>query len=50
LLARGFVLAFAVGCLFNDFLRDSTEGHLWAVLGGALFGASALWPPSQARP
>jgi O-antigen ligase len=50
LLARGFVLAFAVGCLFNDFLRDSTEGHLWAVLGGALFGASALRPPSQARP
>ena len=40
LLARGFVLAFAVGCLFNDFLLDSTEGHMWAVLGGALFGAS----------
>ena len=38
-LAQGFVLAFAVGCLFSDFLYDSTEGHLWAVLGGALFGA-----------
>ncbi len=40
LLARGIVLAFAVGCLFNDFLLDSTEGHIWAVVGGALFGAS----------
>lgn len=39
LLARGVVVAFAVGCLFNDFLMDSTEGHLWALLGGALFGA-----------
>ena len=38
-LARGFVLAFAVGCLFSDFLRDSTEGHMWALLGGALFAA-----------
>ncbi|HYN11416.1 MAG TPA: O-antigen ligase family protein [Burkholderiales bacterium] len=49
LLARGFVLAFAMGCLLNDFLWDSTEGHLWAVLGGALFGASAPRPPLQAR-
>lgn len=47
LLARGLVLAFAVGCLFNDFLWDSTEGHLWAVLGGALFGASALRAPAR---
>lgn len=39
-LAQGFVLAFAVGSLFNDLLLDSTEGHMWAVLGGALFGAS----------
>ncbi len=40
-LAHGFVLAFAVGCLFNDFMWDSTEGHMWAVLGGTLFGAAA---------
>ena len=40
LLARGIVLAFAVGCLFNDFLLDSTEGHIWALIGGGLFGAS----------
>ena len=39
-LAQGFVLAFAVAGLFNDVLRDSTEGHLWALVGGALFGAS----------
>ena len=37
-LARGIVLAFAVGCLFNDFLLDSTEGHIWALLAGGLFG------------
>ncbi len=39
-LAQGFVLAFAVGALFNDLLYDTTEGHLWAVLGGALFGSA----------
>jgi O-antigen ligase len=39
-LAQGFVLAFAVGALFNDMLYDTTEGHLWAVLGGALFGSA----------
>ena len=39
-LAQGFVLAFAVGSLFSDFLWDTTEGHLWAILGGALFGAA----------
>jgi O-antigen ligase len=38
-LARGVIIAFAIGCLVNDFLLDTTEGHLWAVLGGALFGA-----------
>jgi O-antigen ligase len=44
-LAQGFVLAFAVGCLFSDFLWDSTEGHLWALLGGALFGAAPREAP-----
>lgn len=39
-LAQGFILAFAVGSLFNDLLFDTTEGHMWAVLGGALFGAA----------
>ncbi|HEX6266552.1 MAG TPA: O-antigen ligase family protein [Burkholderiales bacterium] len=46
-LARAVVIAFAIGCLVNDFLFDSTEGHVWAVLGGALFGAPPL---SAARP
>lgn len=41
MLARGLVVAFAVGCLFNDFLLDSTEGHIWAIVAGGLFGASA---------
>lgn len=39
-LAQGLVLAFAVGSLFNDLLFDTTEGHLWALLGGALFAAA----------
>jgi O-antigen ligase len=41
-LAEGVVLAFAVGCLFNDLIWDMTEGHIWAVVGGALFGASRM--------
>jgi O-antigen ligase len=39
-LAQGVVIAFAVGCALNDFLLDATEGHLWAILGGGIFGAS----------
>jgi O-antigen ligase len=39
-LAQGLVLAFAIGSLFNDLLFDTTEGHLWALLGGALFAAA----------
>jgi O-antigen ligase len=39
-LARGLVIAFAVGSLFNDFMFDTTEGHLWALVGGALFAAT----------
>jgi len=41
-LAQGFVIAFAMASLFNDVLRDSTEGHMWALIGGALFGASRV--------
>lgn len=39
-LAQGFVLAFSIGSMFNDLLFDTTEGHLWALVGGALFGAA----------
>ncbi len=48
-LAQGFVLAFAVGCLFNDLIWDFTEGHIWAVFGGALFGASPAGKDVAAR-
>lgn len=43
-LAQGLVIAMAVGCLFNDLIWDMTEGHMWAVLGGVLFGASRVLP------
>jgi O-antigen ligase len=37
-LARGLVLTMAVGCLFNSWLLDHTEGLLYAWLSGLLFG------------
>ena len=37
-LARGLVVMVAVGCLFNSFLLDHTEGLLYAWLTGLLFG------------
>ena len=40
-LAQGVVVSFAMGCALNDFLLDTTEGHLWAILVGGIFGASA---------
>ncbi|MGH8623536.1 MAG: O-antigen ligase family protein, partial [Burkholderiales bacterium] len=36
-LARGLVLTMAVGCLFNSWLMDHTEGLLYAWLAGLLF-------------
>lgn len=36
-LARGLVLAIAVGCLFNSFLHDHTEALFFAWLSGLLF-------------
>ncbi|MGH8661525.1 MAG: O-antigen ligase family protein [Burkholderiales bacterium] len=36
-LARGLVLTMAVGCLFNSWLMDHTEGLLYAWLTGLLF-------------
>ncbi len=47
-LAQGLVIAYAVGSMFNDMFLDSAEGHMWAVLGGGLFGASrALRRPAD---
>lgn len=37
-LARGLVLTMAMGCLFNSWLLDHTEGLLYAWLTGLLFG------------
>jgi len=37
-LARGLILTMAVGCLFNSWLLDHTEGLLYAWLTGLLFG------------
>jgi hypothetical protein len=37
-LARVLVLAMIVGCLFNSFLLDHTEGLLYAWLTGVLYG------------
>ena len=36
-LARGLVLAMAVGCLFNSFMLDHAEGLFFAWLSGLLF-------------
>jgi O-antigen ligase len=50
-LARGLVITFVIGCLFNSLLMDHTEGLLFAWASGLLFaglkspqkpGASAL--------
>ena len=35
--AQGLVVAMAVGCLFNSFLRDHGEGHFYAIFAGLLF-------------
>lgn len=40
-LARGVVLTFALGCLFNSLLIDHTEGLLFAWLTGLVFAAVA---------
>jgi O-antigen ligase len=45
-LARGLVITFAIGCLFNSLLLDHTEGLLFAWATGLLF--SGLPPPSPA--
>lgn len=38
-MAQGVVIAMSVGCLFNSFLLDSTEGHLFAFLVGVFWGS-----------
>ena len=43
-LARGLVLMFVTGCMFNSFLLDHTEGLLFAWAGGLFF--AGLKPPA----
>jgi O-antigen ligase len=40
-LARGLVIVMAVGCLFNSFLLDHTEGLFYAWFSGLLFAGLA---------
>lgn len=37
-MARGLVVAMAVGCLVNSLLLDTTEGHIFAYLTGVFYG------------
>lgn len=39
--AQGLVVAMMVGCLFNSFLRDHSEGHFYAIYAGLLFSTFA---------
>ncbi|MDP3991821.1 MAG: O-antigen ligase family protein [Candidatus Colwellbacteria bacterium] len=48
-LARGLVLTFAAGCLFNSLLLDHTEGLLFAWLTALVFAAPAQPPPLPVR-
>jgi O-antigen ligase len=37
-LARGLVIAFSIGCIFNSLLLDHTEGLFYAWLSAVLYG------------
>ncbi len=41
-MAQGLVITMTIGCLFNSFLLDSTEGHLFAYLVGLFWGELPL--------
>jgi O-antigen ligase len=47
-LARGVVLAVAVGCLFNSLLLDHAEGLFYAWASGILFSGLGQRPPGSA--
>ena len=49
-LARGLVLTFVVGCLFNSLLLDHTEGLLFAWMSALAFAAPLQPPPLTAAP
>ena len=47
-LARGLVVAFVIGCLFNSLLLDHTEGLFFAWLTALLYAGYAPRPPARA--
>jgi O-antigen ligase len=47
-LARGLVIAFSLGCIFNSLLLDHTEGLLYAWLSAVLYGGLRPFGRSQA--
>ena len=49
-LARGLVIAFAIGCIFNSLLLDHTEGLLFAWLTAVLYGGLLATGPSETPP
>jgi len=36
---QGLVVAMAIGCMFNSFLRDHGEGHFFAIFAGILLAS-----------
>jgi hypothetical protein len=43
---RGIVFTFALGCLFNSFLLDATEGRFYCLIAGVLL---SLYPANKNR-
>jgi O-antigen ligase len=48
-LARGLVIAFALGCVFNSLLLDHTEGLLYVWLSAVLYGGLVSVGPVPVR-
>ncbi|WP_069470692.1 O-antigen ligase family protein [Candidatus Marithrix sp. Canyon 246] len=42
MMAQGLIVTIAIGCLFNSFWLDSTEGHVFAYLIGIFYGGIKL--------
>ncbi len=47
ILMQGMVITMAIGCMFNSFLLDSAEGHLFAFITAL---CCATWSPSLQKP
>lgn len=44
--AQGLVIAMAIGCLFNSFLLDHSEGYFYVVVTGVLFSGLNIQRPA----